>query len=112
MLPEQELQQAASLFKALSDTNRLKIILELGLSDTDRGLSVSELIGKLGISQPLASHHLKELKFAGILRARRKGPFVYYSLTDPAILDMVKGVCERKGGETNDRHPPQKPGKE
>ena len=61
-------------FKVLADTNRLQIIEAL----TKNCRSVNEIAEKAGISQPLASHHLKTLKEAGIARSESRGTFNYY----------------------------------
>jgi DNA-binding transcriptional ArsR family regulator len=51
--------------------------------------SVSNIVDELAISQPLASHHLKELKRALLVTVERSGPFVYYQVADPIILDIL-----------------------
>ena len=94
--------EAARLFKALSDENRLKI-LALLLSHRNRKLSVTEIVRHLGLSQPLVSHHLKELRYAGLLTHERKGAFVYYRLASPGIsglLEMSFSLLDamKKGG--------------
>ncbi len=78
----------ALIHKALSDENRLRIILCLLTSGN--ALSVTELVNLLGISQPLTSHHLKELRYAGILRHKRKGPFVYYEIASREISRVIE----------------------
>lgn len=65
------------VFKALSDASRQKILLLL----EDAGeLRVSELVDRLGISQPTMSHHLGVLKHAGLVNDRRAGQSIYYSV--------------------------------
>lgn len=66
--------QLKKTFKILADSNRLKIIEAL----TKDCRSVNEIAAKAGISQPLASHHLKVLREAGIARFEKKGAFSYY----------------------------------
>ncbi len=61
-------------FKVLADINRIRIIEAL----TKQCQSVNEIAKRVGISQPLASHHLKVLKEAGITRVERLGTFNYY----------------------------------
>jgi DNA-binding transcriptional ArsR family regulator len=54
------------------------------------------IVEELGISQPLASHHLKELKRALLVSVERSGPFIYYELADPriaAILTELKSLA-------------------
>lgn len=51
--------------------------------------SVSKIVEEVGLSQPLVSHHLKELKRCLIVDIERNGPFIYYRLADSRILDVV-----------------------
>jgi len=74
------------LFQGLADANRLFIITTIGEEER----SVSEIVEATGLSQPLVSHHLKLLKNSFILKTRRDGLFVRYSLTDRSILAILK----------------------
>lgn len=85
-LTDDHLQSAAFLAKSLSDGNRLRILLLLG----DGRKSVSAIVEKLDVSQPLVSHHLKELKRSLLVKVEREGPFIYYELADVRILDVVQ----------------------
>lgn len=89
MEPEQ-LQQVAFLAKSLSDVNRLRI-LHCVRSEQK---SVSAIVEELGLSQPLVSHHLKELKHSLLVNVERQGPFIYYELADPRILQIVDMVTQ------------------
>ncbi len=62
------------VFKVLADENRLKIVEALSKECE----SVNEIARKAGISQPLASHHLKILKNAGLARYESRGRFNLY----------------------------------
>ncbi len=73
------------LAKALADENRVRIIMSL----TQGKKTVSTMVDELGISQPLASHHLKELKRALLVTVERSGPFIYYELVDQRIATIV-----------------------
>ena len=75
----------AFVAKALADENRLRIILSLAQGKK----SVSRIVEDLGISQPLASHHLKELKRALLVTVERSGPFIYYELADHRIVAIL-----------------------
>jgi len=44
----------------------------------------------LDLSQPLVSHHLKELKRSLLVKVQREGPFIYYELADARILDVLR----------------------
>ncbi len=52
--------------------------------------SVSQIVEELGLSQPLVSHHLKELRRNLLLKVERNGPFVYYEITDGGVLQMIE----------------------
>jgi DNA-binding transcriptional ArsR family regulator len=54
------------------------------------GKSVSEIVEQTGLSQPLVSHHLKELKNNLIVKTERKSSFVFYELTEPTILELLR----------------------
>jgi len=78
----------AQLAKSLADENRLRILRCLG----EGKQSVSALVEKLGLSQPLVSHHLRELKRTCLVRVERKGPFIYYQLTGRDVLDLLDAM--------------------
>ncbi len=75
----------AFLARALADENRLRILLALASGKR----SVSAVVEAVELSQPLVSHHLRELKRALLVTVERKGPFVYYGLSSPEILDLL-----------------------
>lgn len=79
------------VFKVLGDANRLGIVLAIG-RDTR---SVTELIDATGLSQTLVSFHLKVLREADVVRTERNGPFIYYSLTDPVLLDIIADLSKK-----------------
>lgn len=86
VLRDEHYQTAAFLAKSLSDENRLRIILCV----SNGKKSVSSIVEELGLSQPLVSHHLKELKRSLLVSIERSGPFIYYELVDPRILDVIR----------------------
>ncbi|ADH86303.1 ArsR/SmtB-type metalloregulator TsoR [Desulfurivibrio alkaliphilus] len=73
------------LLKGLADENRLRILR--ALVGTEK--PVSKLVEELGISQPLVSHHLKELRRALLVSVERRGPFVYCRLADPRLEGLL-----------------------
>ncbi len=83
---DDHLQRAAFLAKSLSDGNRLRILVLI----SGGRKSVSAIVEKLDLSQPLVSHHLKELKRSLLVKVEREGPFVYYELVDARILDVLQ----------------------
>jgi DNA-binding transcriptional ArsR family regulator len=86
VLRDEHFQTVAFLAKSLSDENRLRILLCV----SNGKKSVSSIVETLGLSQPLVSHHLKELKRSLLVKIERSGPFIYYELVDPRILDVVR----------------------
>lgn len=84
------------VLKALGDKSRWQICrILLGTE-----VCVGDLVEKLGISQPLVSHHLKALRLAGLVRTRRQGNWVFYSLA-PAKFDQMILQLKRDFGELN-----------
>ncbi|MBZ0160243.1 MAG: metalloregulator ArsR/SmtB family transcription factor [bacterium] len=89
-------EQAVRRFHALADETRLQIIERL----RDGEQCVCDLSGILGTAQSLLSFHLKTLKDAGILRDRREGRWVYYSLNSEAIAELeefIGSIKPRRG---------------
>jgi ArsR family transcriptional regulator len=81
MNPENLLAGTASLFMALGDRTRLRLLNLM----RDREICVSSFTGTLGHSQPLISRHLAYLRNSGIVEARRDGKWIHYSIA--ASLD-------------------------
>ena len=84
-LQMENLQAPAFLAKSLSDENRLRILLCI----SNRKKSVSAIVEELQLSQPLISHHLRELKRSLLVKVERDGPFIYYELADNRIIDIL-----------------------
>jgi len=78
--------------KLLSDPARLRILLVL----TKKELCVCQIMGVLGISQPLVSRNLSLLRSAGLLDERREGKLVFYSLRKKLAPAYVKVVSVLK----------------
>jgi ArsR family transcriptional regulator len=78
-------EQTARWFRALGDETRLKILERLSEGEQ----CVCDLTDALEAGQSLMSFHLKTLKDAGLLRDRRQGRWVYYSL-EPAMIETLK----------------------
>ncbi len=75
---EDEIRRLSHMFKALSDKTRLKILKLLDI----REMCVCEIMVALNLTQPTASHHLGILEAAGLVKDRREGKWVFYSLKD------------------------------
>lgn len=74
------LNSMVKCLRALGDENRLRILMLL----RERDLCVLEVVGALGISQPLASSHLAVLREAGLATAHREGRRIRYRLSEEA----------------------------
>lgn len=92
------LDRYAEIFKALSNPHRLKIFRRLttccapgtvSLVDPESTAYVGELGRELDIVPSTVSHHIKELRRAGIIRTRREGQKIA-CWVDPEILDELK----------------------
>lgn len=89
---EDYLQPVAFVAKSLSDENRLRILLCVNSGKK----SVSGIVEALNLSQPLVSHHLKELRRSLLVKVERSGPFVFYEIADsriPKILAALKDLA-------------------
>lgn len=77
-------------FRLLGDTSRLRILL-LCMS---RPRPVGEIADTLGLSQSLVSHHLRLLRTARLVRARRQSRQMIYALTDRHVSDMLRDMVQ------------------
>jgi ArsR family transcriptional regulator len=72
--------------KALSDSTRLKIVELL----EKREICACEFVPLTKKAQPTVSQHLKVLENANIIKSRRKGKMVIYSVVNKKIFDLIK----------------------
>ncbi len=93
-MPEDEkLYDLAEFFKVFGDSTRVKILYTLFKHE----MCVCDIAAVLCISQSAVSHQLRSLKNARLVKSRRDGKIVYYSLDD----DHVKTVFEQGFDQTN-----------
>ena len=74
----QQIDKQNRLLKALANETRLKILNLLQI----REMCVCEIIVALDLTQPTASHHLSILENVGVVKDRKEGKWVFYSLTE------------------------------
>lgn len=94
-------QELARIFKALSDPNRLAILQVLRnecggscrFEPGDTGNTVSEIADRFDIALSTVSHHLKELKNAGLIDCVKRGQWVYCS-PKPEVLAQIREFVE------------------
>ena len=82
---EEDIYDLADFYKMFSDSTRLKILLTLGEGE----LCVSDLSNVLEMGQSAISHQLRLLKQARLVRNRREGKVIYYSLDDEHISEII-----------------------
>ncbi len=75
----------AEICAALADPKRIALLYAL----RDRPVTVTELARSLALPQAGVSHHLKILRERGMVLATRKGMNVYYSISNPKILEAL-----------------------
>ncbi|HSQ33493.1 MAG TPA: metalloregulator ArsR/SmtB family transcription factor [Peptostreptococcaceae bacterium] len=90
-MPQEEmLYDLAELFKVFGDTTRVKIIYALFSSE----MCVCDIANLLGMTQSAISHQLRVLKQARLVKYRKDGKVVYYSLDDDHIKQIFNcGLC-------------------
>ncbi len=87
--PKQALfAQFAAIAKTLGHAHRLELLEQLAQGER----SVEVLADRTGLSIANASQHLQQLKRVGVVAARRETKFVYYSLADDGILDVLTAL--------------------
>lgn len=87
-----QIDQLAELFKVLGDKTRLTLFSLLKV----RELCVCELTELLDVSQPAISQHLRKLKLLNLVKERKQGQWVYYSIRMPEENDfMFKAIIEQ-----------------
>lgn len=78
---DENLYSMSEFFKMFGDGTRLKIINALMISE----MCVCDISALIGMNQSVISHHLKILRAARVIKFRREGKVVYYSLCDEHI---------------------------
>ncbi len=95
MAGSSDLPELAELFKVLGDGTRMRILQALYFSE----LCVCELVEVVGMSQSAISHQLRLLRAAKIVKYRKEGKNVYYSLSDTHIFSLIDVAREHIGEE-------------
>lgn len=86
MQPEEGYGKLAALFKMFGDGTRVKILHALELNE----MCVCDLAALLGMTKSAISHQLKALRLSNLVKSRRDGQVIYYSLAD----DHVKYILD------------------
>jgi DNA-binding transcriptional ArsR family regulator len=80
----------ADTFKVLGDTTRVRILDELSRSE----LCVFDIAGRVGLSESAVSHQLRLLRNARIVRTRRYGRLIFYTLDDHHVVRLLAQALE------------------
>jgi DNA-binding transcriptional ArsR family regulator len=89
-LDEHTAAHVAELFRSFSDTSRVRILYAI----MEQEMNTSKLAELIGITESAVSHHLRGLRQMRIVRARRDGKEVYYSVIDPHIVALFQQGVE------------------
>ena len=87
----EEFQTAADIFKQLGDGSRIRIFWLLCHCEE----CVINLSAMVGMSSPAVSHHLKQLKTAGLIVSRREGKEGYYKAADTREAQLLHHMIEQ-----------------
>ena len=83
---EEVVIKISNFCKALSDPSRLKIIMSLL---NEKGLCVSCIVEKVGMTQTAVSNQLKSLRDVNLVKSERKGKNIIYKLNDDHVRDIL-----------------------
>lgn len=85
LIPEEQAQQVAELFKILGDTTRIKILQVL----SKREMCVCDIAAVIEMGQSAVSHQLRILRNARLVKYRKEGQNAWYSLNDKHISTLL-----------------------
>lgn len=81
-----ELEQLANFFKVLNDLTRLKILYTLDNCE----LTVNQIADNIDMTLSAVSHQLRVLREHTLVKSRKEGKYVYYSLADDHVQQLLK----------------------
>lgn len=87
---EEDLSATAELFKAFGDPTRLRILSTLA----SREICVCDIAEVLGMTQSAISHQLRALRQIKLIKSRRQGRAIYYSLADDHVVSILACATE------------------
>lgn len=90
IIPINKAQQMAEFFGVLADPNRLRLISALAKQE----LCVCDLAAVAKMTESAVSHQLRVLRTARLVKYRREGRNIYYSLTDGHVINLYHEVAE------------------
>ena len=85
-IPEKDMHRLALIYKVLGEPSRLKIAMALRGGE----MCVCDLAALLGISESAVSHQIRRLKDLALVKSRREGQILYYSLDDHNLDELIR----------------------
>lgn len=86
----ESIREMVNFFKILGDTTRIKIIFSIGEEEK----CVNDISEKIGMSKSAVSHQLALLRAARLVKYRKEGKEVYYSLDDDHVKMLINAAWE------------------
>lgn len=86
ILNEKTAARVAELFRAFSDTSRVRILSVI----VEQEVNISTLAQMVGVTESAVSHHMRGLRQLGLVKSSRDGKEVYYSVEDPHIIALFQ----------------------
>jgi ArsR family transcriptional regulator, zinc-responsive transcriptional repressor len=103
VIPEDQVDLVVEVFRMLADPTRIRVLWAL----TGGELAVNELAEQLGKPAPSVSQHLAKLRMARLVRTRREGTTIFYSLENDHVSQLVVDAvynAEHAGPEVPRHH--------
>jgi ArsR family transcriptional regulator len=86
ILDEHQAAHVAELFRAFSDTSRVRILSVI----VEQEMNISQLAKLVGVTESAVSHHMRGLRQMRFVKSRRDGKEVYYYVEDPHIIALFQ----------------------
>ena len=83
--PRESIEEQATIFSALADPTRLKLVQLLSQQQHPDALCVNALAGFLGVTQSAVSQHLRVLRAIGLVKSERRGYHIHYFINRDAM---------------------------
>ena len=93
MVDEEKIYDLADLFKVFGDSTRIKILVSL----IDGELCVCDIASLLNMTHSAISHQLKVLKQSNLVKSKKQGKEVFYSLKDKHVITILQQGIEHIG---------------
>lgn len=86
ILDEHTAAHVAELFRAFSDTSRVRILSAI----VEQEINISTLAAMIGVTESAVSHHMRGLRQMRLVTSRRDGKEVFYRVDDPHIISLFQ----------------------